>query len=98
VCQINFWQKKERKKERKKKKKNNNKRSKHNMSPKLRLEDIMNAANPPNQNSSKTKATLLQLSYILFINKKQVQTSKKNSTENIFKKIKLLQKTRGSVG
>jgi hypothetical protein len=37
MCRTNFW----RKKERKKKKKNNKKRSKHNMSPKLRLGDII---------------------------------------------------------
>jgi hypothetical protein len=40
MCRTNFWQKKERKKERKRKK-NYKKRSKHNMSPKLRLGDII---------------------------------------------------------
>jgi hypothetical protein len=42
MCQINFWRKKERKKERKKN--NNKKLSKHNMSPKLRLGDIIIAS------------------------------------------------------
>jgi hypothetical protein len=37
MCRINFW----RKKERKKKNNNKKKRSKHNMSPKLRLGDII---------------------------------------------------------
>jgi hypothetical protein len=41
MCRINFWRKKERKK--KNNKNNNKKRSKHNMSPKLRLEDIIRA-------------------------------------------------------
>jgi hypothetical protein len=42
MCRINFWRKKERKKEKKNNKNNNNKkRSKHNMSPKLCLGDII---------------------------------------------------------
>ena len=45
MCRINFWRKKERKKRKKNMNKNNNnkkkKRNKYNMSPKLRLGDIM---------------------------------------------------------
>jgi hypothetical protein len=41
MCRTNFWQKKERKKERKRKKNNNKKRTKHNMSSKLCLGDII---------------------------------------------------------
>ena len=40
MCLTNFWQKKERKRK-KNNNKNNKKRSKHNMSPKLRLGDII---------------------------------------------------------
>ena len=42
MCRINFWRKRERKKKKNNKNKNNNnKPSKHNISPKLRLGDII---------------------------------------------------------
>ena len=50
MCRTNFWRKKERKKKKNNNKNNNKKRSKHNISPKLRLGDIINIQTKTIQN------------------------------------------------